>query len=157
LLDSDDEVSDIERPNKKQKKEKNTVREKRDDNIAEESNNQNTIRENRMLKKKLTFIVTSLAQRGLIKTDFIDLVEEDNVVELDEVKLCESLKVDNNSNEDNTLTGRNNTNVQHNNSNKRSPYNGYADGEANFGHLGNGIEPDYADSLPKAVPFIQFL
>ncbi len=167
-MDSDDE--DKERPKKKQKKSNNAVRAKpsngntaSDDEDTEGSASQSTIRENRMLKKKLTFIVTSLAQRGLITTDFIDLVEEDNVIELDEVKLCDSLKVDN-SNSGNTPTGRNNTNVLHNYSNKRSPYNSYSDlnGEDYMGYsMGNGIEPDNAEnnvtSPPKAVPFIQFL
>ncbi len=68
-----------------------------------------------VLKKKLSFIVNSLAKRGLITTDFIDLVEEDNVIELDEVKLCESLTIGGtNSNNSSNTNGHTNNNTNSN-------------------------------------------
>jgi hypothetical protein len=123
-----------------------------------------------MLKKKLSFIVNTLAKRGLITTDFIDLVEEDNVIELDEVKLCDSLNVGSNGNNShnnhyskprrNSIYG-NNTN----DSNSRSPlYNGDLAGDSSYvDYSGNGIEAEdpvehnNTNSSGTAVPFIQFL
>jgi hypothetical protein len=72
-----------------------------------------------VLKKKLSFIVNTLAKRGLITTDFINLVEEDNVIELDEVKLCNSLFLvsnDNNSNNHNRNPNNTNNSNVHNHS-----------------------------------------
>ncbi len=162
-MNSDDESEDdeesSERPKKKQKKNKS---EASDEENNGEFESQNTIRENRMLKKKLSFIVNSLAQRGLITTDFIDLVEEDNVIELDEVKLCESLTVnnttDNNNNTNSRTKARNSIYVNNNNSeNSRSP--SPMDHAGSYDdYSGNGIEPDDNNaSGTTEVPFIQFL
>jgi hypothetical protein len=169
-LESDDEDKNDEdsneRPKKKQKKSARVEEDSEDGQFE----SQNTIRENRMLKKKLSFIVNTLAKRGLITTDFINLVEEDNVIELDEVKLCDSLNVGSNgSNSNNNHYSKprrnsiygNNTN----DSNSRSPlYNGDLAGDSSYvDYSGNGIEAEdpvehnNTNSSGTAVPFIQFL